>query len=162
MDNWNNACRGWRVITSIGVEYMRLALHHIGILVKDINKSASEHVCRYDSTIMSPIIHDPVQTAYVQFLQVQDETNYIEFVSPDGKDSKLHNALQKGGGLNHLCYSVADIDLTSKELQDKGMFLLQKPVEAVAFHGRRIAWLMGRDGIPLELIERGRDEWEIK
>jgi methylmalonyl-CoA/ethylmalonyl-CoA epimerase len=34
------------------------------------------------------------------------------------------------------------------------MLILHKPVPAVAFEGRRIAWLMGMDGIPIELVER--------
>ena len=33
------------------------------------------------------------------------------------------------------------------------MFILQSPVDAVAFEGKRIAWLMGKDGIPVELVE---------
>jgi methylmalonyl-CoA/ethylmalonyl-CoA epimerase len=40
------------------------------------------------------------------------------------------------------------------------MFILQQPVDAVAFPNRKIAWLMGRDGIPIELVEKGVDLWQ--
>jgi methylmalonyl-CoA/ethylmalonyl-CoA epimerase len=44
-------------------------------------------------------------------------------------------------------------------LRDEGLFLLQKPIEAVPFNPRRIAWVMGSDGIPIELVEPGEDWW---
>jgi methylmalonyl-CoA/ethylmalonyl-CoA epimerase len=37
------------------------------------------------------------------------------------------------------------------------MLLLQRPVPAAAFPGRRIAWLMGDDRLPVELVEEGAD-----
>jgi hypothetical protein len=39
------------------------------------------------------------------------------------------------------------------------MVLLQTPVEAVPFRPRRIAWLMGTDGIAIELVEPGEEWW---
>ena len=47
------------------------------------------------------------------------------------------------------------------EMELKKLFLLQAPLSATAFQGRRIAWLMGRDGIPVELVEAGSDSWEV-
>ena len=74
-------------------------------------------------------------------------------MTPDGPTSKLSNALKKGGGLNHLCYSCPAIDDECRRMREADMLILQSPVEAKAFSGRRIAWLMGRDGIPVELVE---------
>ena len=70
-------------------------------------------------------------------------------------ESKLAAAVNKGGGLNHLCYSVGDIEAAVTKLRDAGMITLCEPVDAVAFPGRRIAWLMGQDRIPVELVEKG-------
>ena len=139
---------------------MNIKLHHIGILVKDINKAAAEYFEKLGYFIKSGIIHDPIQTAMVQFLELCSGTPYVELITPDGTDGKLINAMKKGGGLNHLCYQTDDIDEFHKFLVNKGMFSLQQPVDAAAFPGRRIAWLMGRDGIPIELVESGVDNWE--
>ena len=136
---------------------MGLSLHHIGILVKDINKSASEY-SKMGYEIVSKVIHDPTQTAFVQLLKLGEDSVYIELISPDGPSSKLSNQLKKGGGLNHLCYQTPSIEETFDKMRDKGLFGLHAPVEAVAFSGRRIAWLMGRDGIPVELVETDKDE----
>jgi methylmalonyl-CoA/ethylmalonyl-CoA epimerase len=132
-------------------------LHHIGIVVGDIANSTMEYAIRLGCQIRSPIIHDPVQTAYIQFLSQPGDSVFLELVSPDGPESKLANALSKGGGLNHLCYAVDDIDSACSELRSRRMYLLQPPVFAAAFPSRRIAWLIGRDRIPTELVERGPD-----
>ncbi|HLV81960.1 MAG TPA: VOC family protein [Chthonomonadaceae bacterium] len=134
-----------------------LRLHHIGILVPDIPRAVADYCRRFGYQVRTEIVHDPVQTAYVQFLQLPGETSYIEFVAPDRAESKLSNALRKGGGLNHLCYATSDIETACQRLRADGLILLQAPVAAVAFSGRRIAWLMGRDALPIELVERGAD-----
>ena len=107
--------------------------------------------------VRGPIIHDPTQTAYVRFLSQPGDSVFLELVSPDRPASKLSNALRKGGGLNHLCFAVDDIEFACQELRSRGMSLIQGPVSAAAFPGRRIAWLIGRNRIPIELVERGSD-----
>ena len=130
-------------------------LHHVGVLVRDVARSAELYVRREGYVIRSPIVHDITQTAYVQFLALPGDSVFLELVAPDGEHSKLASALSKGGGLNHLCYAVDDIELGCGELRSRGMHLLQEPVPAAAFPGRKIAWLIGRDRIPVELVERG-------
>jgi methylmalonyl-CoA/ethylmalonyl-CoA epimerase len=137
---------------------MSLTLHHIGILVPDIAAAAGQYVARFGYRVCGPIVHDPVQTAHVQFLALTESVPYIEMVTPDGPQSKLSNALKKGGGLNHLCYATPTIDEDCRRLRENGMLLLQSPVPADAFPGGRIAWLMGRDGIPIELVEPNEGE----
>ena len=132
-----------------------LSLHHIGVAVKDISKTAESFSAQFGYEVKSSIIHDPTQTAYVQFLKLPGDSVYLELVSPDRSDSKLINALNKGGGLNHICYSTSDIDATCRQLRAMGLFLLQAPIPAAAFPGRRIAWFMGQDRIPVELVEKG-------
>jgi methylmalonyl-CoA/ethylmalonyl-CoA epimerase len=130
-------------------------------LVKDLEKAASEYVTRFGYEIKSSVIHDPIQTAYVQFLMLKENGPYIELITPDCLESKLSNALRKGGGLNHLCYQTDNIEGTFNRLADGGMFALQQPVPAVAFSNCRISWLMGRNANPVELVEKGVDIWEM-
>ena len=140
---------------------MDLKLHHIGIVVNDIEIASAAYTDKFGYVIKSCIIHDQIQTARVQFLQLNADVSYVELITPDGPESKLTNALKKGGGLNHFCYLTAQIDETCNEMESKGAFVLQQPVVAAAFPGRKIAWIMGRDGIPVELLEGGLDEWEL-
>ena len=132
-----------------------LRLHHIGIVVSNIPDSAAHFGSRFGCEPKSDVIYDPIQRAYVHFVGQPGDSVYLEFVAPDGPDSRLNGALDKGRGLHHLCYSTDDIDTTCADLRSKGMTLVRRPVGAVAFGGRRIAWLMGRDRILVELVERG-------
>jgi methylmalonyl-CoA/ethylmalonyl-CoA epimerase len=134
---------------------MDLRLHHIGIAVRDIARAAEDHRRRLGCQPVSEVIHDPVQTAFIQFLSVPGDSVLIELVAPDGPGSRLAGAVQKGGGINHLCYSTADIEAACEFLRADGMVVIHDPTPAVGFAGRRIAWLMGEEWYLTELVERG-------
>ena len=135
---------------------MYFPLHHIGFLVKDIAVSASDFISRLGYVVDSEVIEEPVQTACVQFLRLPGAANWLELVMPNGPESKLMGALQKGGGLHHLCYEVEDIGQACKHLRSQSMLMLAAPVPAVAFAGRRIAWFLDRSNFLLELVESGQ------
>lgn len=130
-------------------------LHHIGILVPVIEKHAQDYVQRFGYTIRTDIVHDPLQTAFVQFLEAPGESVFLELVAPDRPDSKLTKALSRGGGLNHLCYAVPDIEGACSDLIASGLPQIHAPTPAVAFNQRRIAWFIGRDRVVFELVEAG-------
>lgn len=134
-----------------------LRLHHIGYAVAEIPPASALYTARFGYEIVSPVIHDPLQTAHVQFLRLPGDSSYLEFVAPDGPDSKLSAAVQKGGGLNHLCFHSGPLEAMIEHLEANGLLLISDPKPAVAFAGRRICWLMGRDRLPIELVERRSD-----
>jgi methylmalonyl-CoA/ethylmalonyl-CoA epimerase len=134
-----------------------LRLHHIGYAVKQIGPLAEIYTQRYGYEFSTPIIHDPLQTALVQFLRLHGDQAYLEFVAPDGPESKLAFAAKRGG-LNHLCYSCGPLEQAIAELEDTGARLLSEPQTAVAFAGRRICWIIGEDPLPIELVERRDDD----
>ena len=113
---------------------------------------------RYGYERRTEAIHDPNQTALVQFLKLPGEATYLEFVAPDGPQSKLMGAVKRGGGLNHLCYSAGPLEEAIAHLEASGMKLISDPKPAVAFAGRRICWLLGPDQLPIELVERRHDD----
>ena len=142
-------------MTSTEQQLAALQFHHVGVLVEDIERSAKVYMERFGYELRSDIIHDPLQTAYVQFLSFPGERVFLEFVSPDGPQSALSLALKKGGGLNHICYSTSDIEQTCLQLRTTGLFLIRPPTPAVAFNGRKIAWFMDKSGVLFELVARG-------
>lgn len=133
---------------------MNLALHHIGIAVRDIARAIEDHRRRLGCEPLGELFHDPIQTALIQFLVVPGNPVLIELVAPDGPGSKLSRATFNGVSINHLCYSTDDIDAACQSLSDDGMVVFQAPTPAVAFAGRRIAWLMGAEWYLTELVER--------
>jgi methylmalonyl-CoA/ethylmalonyl-CoA epimerase len=136
---------------------MDLRLHHIGVVVRDIAQATRDYQRRFDCELEGGLVHDPIQTAFIQFLRFRDDLVLVELVAPDGPESKLSNAAEKGGGLNHLCHSTEDIEAACRSLRLAGMVVIHKPTPAVAFGGRRIAWLTGQDRLLIELVERDRE-----
>lgn len=142
-----------------GMTAADLTLHHVGLVVDRIEARRGFYTDTLNYRAVSPVLHDPVQTAFVQFFAILGADHFLELVAPDGEGSKLQNACRKGLPLNHLCYACAEIEATLAELREAGCFVLQQPAPAVAFGGRRIAWLMSRDNLLLELVERGSGGW---
>jgi methylmalonyl-CoA/ethylmalonyl-CoA epimerase len=132
---------------------LNLRLHHVGYVTKDIATIAAEYGNRYGYEIATPVIHDPLQTAFVQFLKLNDDRVLLEFVAPNSLESKLWHSARRGG-LNHLCYSCGPLGETIEGLQERGMRLIMEPKPGVAFAGRRICWMIGDDPLPVELVER--------
>jgi methylmalonyl-CoA/ethylmalonyl-CoA epimerase len=130
-------------------------LHHIGFAVRDIEAACAYYVKIYGYDICTPVIHDATQTALVQFLRLRSDQTFLELVAPDGPGSALATAVAKGGGLNHLCFLTDDIDRSFIQLQEEGLIALCAPVAGSAFGGRRIAWVLDRSRMPVELLERG-------
>jgi methylmalonyl-CoA/ethylmalonyl-CoA epimerase len=133
-------------------------IHHVGVAVQNIEETAKSYVRYFGYQRNSEIIHDPQQGAYVQFLSLPGDRVYLELVQPDGPDSNLSKAIEKGGGLNHVCYATDDIETACEALRERGLFLIASPVPAVAFKGRRIAWLMSPDRVITELVESSEEE----
>ncbi len=131
-----------------------LTLHHVGYAVQLLEPVAQSYLQRFGYVAETGLLHDPLQTAHVQFLRLPGDRTYLELVAPDGPASKLAAAVRRGGGLNHLCYVCENLEQAIAHLEATGMKLISDPKPAVAFAGRRICWLLAPDPLPIELVER--------
>lgn len=98
---------------------------------------------------------DPIQRVSVCFLK-REQTGDItlELVAPLGEESPVHRTLAKGGNsAYHTCYEVDDLDAALHHLTGHGCLTVSKPVPAVAFANRRIAWLYTPTRQLIELVE---------
>jgi methylmalonyl-CoA/ethylmalonyl-CoA epimerase len=133
----------------------RLRLHHTGLLVRDVERAAEGYARSLGYNIESPAIDDPVQTARVLFLRLPGATSWLELVAPIGPESRLAGALAKGAGLHHICYEADDLAAALAHFRAAGFMIIMEPVAATAFPGRRIAWVMDRQRLLIELLETG-------
>jgi len=133
-----------------------VTLHHIGYVVASIRQSAEGFARSLGMQWDGRIIHDPRQTVYVSFLYAAgDETKpVIELVEPEGPQSVVARFLERGGGLHHLCYEVDDLSKQLEWTRANRDLIAQPPVPAVAFGGRRIAWVFTRSRLLIEYLER--------
>ena len=133
-----------------------MKVNHIGIVVKNLEKSIKYYEEYFSLRLINPISVDPIQKVRVAFLRQPDQKFSFELLEPTGDDSPVMNALKKGGGLNHICYEVENISKAIYDLQKKGSKLISGPDPAVAFEGNYVAFLFTKGNEVIELVERYR------
>jgi methylmalonyl-CoA/ethylmalonyl-CoA epimerase len=126
--------------------------HHVGLVVREIEKSMSDHQQRYGFAPLSPIVDDHVQQARVVLLD-SGSNSLIELVEPFGSTSPLHKVLTRRAPLHHLCFEVASLDDSISHLRNEGLASISQPAPAPLFDGRRIAWLCDESSALIELLE---------
>jgi methylmalonyl-CoA/ethylmalonyl-CoA epimerase len=130
-------------------------LHHVGFAVPSISAAAEEFAVTMSAQWDGEIIHDPLQRVRVAFFKPVEPRNPVfELVEPDSEGSPVINFLKKRGGLHHVCYEVDDLESALRAANSVGLVLVSDPKPAVAFGGRRIAWVCSRRFLLIELLER--------
>jgi methylmalonyl-CoA/ethylmalonyl-CoA epimerase len=131
------------------------SFHHVGYVVRSIAEVGQNFARSLGAEWDGVIIHDPLQEARVTFMRCGGpETPAVELVEPAGENSPLHKAVAKGGGLHHICYEVDSLDVQLPQSRAAGCLVVKDPLPAVAFGGRRIAWVYTRQKLLVEYLER--------
>jgi len=117
---------------------LALKLHHIGIVVQDINESLGEisNFLSFESTSLPTIVGS--QKVNICFLKTNSV--YIELIEPAEPDSPIISFVKDGGGFHHLCFEVDDIHQEIDKMVKNGARLVVAPVKG--FEDRLIAFLM--------------------
>ena len=135
-----------------------MKLHHLAVVVADIERSAEFYKKLMNITPVTEIIHDPGQKVHIQFLAGSIlGPLQLELLTPDSDDSPLALALKKGGGPNHLCFEVADLDQALDLARQQGSRIICETVQAQAIANRRIAFVFTPDQQIVEFLEAPAD-----
>lgn len=130
-------------------------LHHAGYVLESIANSAAAFAESLAMVWDQRIVHDPAQTVRVSFLHPRtQEDPLIELVEPAGTESAVARFLRRGGGLHHLCYEVDSMEKQLEWTRIRRDLIVRAPTPAVAFEGRRIAWVYTKNKLLLEYLER--------
>jgi len=133
-----------------------MRLHHMGFVVADIAAAMPGFLRSLGATWDSQIFADPNQKVKVAFLTIRPGDPQVELVEPDGSDSPVLRFLnEKGGGLHHACYEVHNLEQELSDFRGRGSLIAKRPKPAVAFQGRRIAWVLTPEKFLVELLEEG-------
>ena len=133
----------------------QVKLHHIGYVVMSIEESGESFARSLGATWDGNITFDPLQRVRVTFLKGANPSDcLIELVEPGDAESPVTRFVKQGGGLHHLCYEVDDLEAHLEFCKSVGTMVIRKPVPAVAFGGRRIAWALTRKRLLVEYLEK--------
>ncbi|MEM9200697.1 MAG: VOC family protein [Actinomycetota bacterium] len=129
-----------------------IELAHVGYVVKDIERGINRFE-REGAVLTLEATPDPIQGVYVCLLRVDGAVD-IELVSPiEPGSSPVESRLARGGGLDHLCYFVDDVEGALADDEQKGSLIVCPPTYACAFE-RTIGFAQRRTGLVVEYMSR--------
>lgn len=131
-------------------------LHHIGYVVTSITESVDDFAESVHGIWDGAIIHDPLQQVRVTFIRpsAPEQGVLFELVEPADASSPVSNFLRRGGGFHHICFEVRDLDTEMENVRLHGGLAARLPQPALAFSGRRIAWVYTRTRLLIEYLEQ--------
>jgi methylmalonyl-CoA/ethylmalonyl-CoA epimerase len=115
-----------------------LKLHHVGIVVKNIQKSLGEltQYLDFESTTVPSLVGS--QKVNICFLKTNNV--FLELIEPAEENTPISNFIKKGGGFHHLCFEVDDIHLELEKMKKNGARIIVDVVNG--FEGRLTAFVM--------------------
>jgi methylmalonyl-CoA/ethylmalonyl-CoA epimerase len=136
-------------------EDLGFKLRHVGVAVPSLGPATQTLSDLFGYRVVSGPFDDPIQKVSVNFLtQADKDVAEIELIAPLSEDSPITSILGKsGGGAYHLCFETTDIEEALVHAKNNGCVIVSPPVPAVAFNGRRIAWIYTRSRQLFELVE---------
>jgi methylmalonyl-CoA/ethylmalonyl-CoA epimerase len=134
------------------------SLHHLGYVVPSIREGLARWSASLSAITVSASFDDEIQGARVAFLEFAGGGALLELLEPLTANSHLARFLHKGGGLHHVCFEVDDLEAHIHSMRTHQAMLIRRPQPAVAFGGRRIAWMMTRERLLVEYLERQRPQ----
>ena len=115
-----------------------MKLHHIGIVVKNIQKSLGElnQYLNFESTTVPSLVGS--QKVNICFLKTNNV--FLELIEPAQENSPISEFAEKGGGFHHLCFEVENIFEEIEKMKKKGARVIVEPTKG--FEDRLIAFVL--------------------
>lgn len=129
---------------------LNCTFHHIGVACRDLDVEA-RYWLMLGYRVESPDFEDEVQRVRGRFLIGPGPR--LELLVGTTPDSPVAGMVKRRVKMYHQAFETPDLDKAIAMLEESGARLTAPAAEAVAFGGRRIAFLFLPNGNILELIE---------
>jgi methylmalonyl-CoA/ethylmalonyl-CoA epimerase len=129
-----------------------MIIDHICFAVKDIEEGIEYWVRVFGYKQMTGIVVNTLQKVKVSFLTKKNSLT-VKLIEPLEDNHSLVNFVSRGGGFHHVCFKCDNIDEGVAELKDKGLITLVQPQPGEAFNNKKIAFLLAKYGLNIELID---------
>jgi methylmalonyl-CoA/ethylmalonyl-CoA epimerase len=139
---------------------LQFKLRHVGIAVPALSPATELLESLFGYRVVSGPFEDPIQKVAVNFLtQAADDVVEIELIAPLTEDSPIRSMLVKNsGGAYHLCFETSDMEAALAHATSVGCMIVSRAAPAVAFGGRKIAWIYTKTGQLFELVESEKQQ----
>jgi len=114
-----------------------LKIHHIGIVVRDIEAYLSSSPYHKSSDV----VYDPHQHSNICMLDTGQSETPVELIEPIDEKSTTYQYLKKNGnGTHHICYQIDDLESLERYMGEHKLKRIYGPVEAVVFGKREVVF----------------------
>jgi len=126
-----------------------LKIHHIGIVVKDINAYLkNSQYCR-----STEIVYDPAQHSNICLLRNIYNEPPIELIEPiDEKSTTYQHLIKSGNSIHHFCYQVDSYENLGVYLAKHKLKQISGPIEATVFDQKVVVFAYSRNQGIVEFI----------
>ena len=141
-----------------------MRLHHIGYLVKKIEKSIRAFQSLGYETVSlcgqpeKDFVHDPYRLCDIAFLtldseQTENPMGLVELVAPDSEQSPIWGLMSKYKNTPyHLCFESDCLETDLENLRAAGWMIFQPEAPAPAIGGKTVVFLMNPSAGIIELV----------
>lgn len=127
-----------------------LRFHHIGVACRDLD-AETRRLSPLGYRVEGTDFFDPLQGIHGRFLVGNGPR--LELIVQAANGGVLQPWLNSGVKLYHMAYETPDLELGIAYLRGQRAKLVVKPVPAIAFQNRKIAFLMMPNMLLVELID---------
>lgn len=127
-------------------------IDHICFAVKNISEGIQYWQRVFGYTQMTRVVENSIQRVKVTFLKKEDSLT-IKLIEPLENNKSIMNFVSRGGGFHHICFKCSNIDDQFNDLTEKGLIPLSRPQKGEAFNNNKIAFLLARYNLNVELID---------
>ena len=120
---------------------MMLKMHHIGIVVKNIDSYLK--YTQYNK--LNDPIYDPIQNSNILILQTINDEPLIELIEPLNENSYTYGYLKKyGNGMHHICYIANSIIEVNEYILKFNFKKILGPIPAIVFNNDLVIFAYSR------------------
>jgi methylmalonyl-CoA/ethylmalonyl-CoA epimerase len=131
---------------------IQMKIDHICFAVKNLHDGIAYWDSVFGYKQMTKIVENSRQKVKVVFLR-KDDSITMKLIEPVEGNQSLLNFVNRGGGFHHVCFKCSDIEEEIDALNAKGLMTLVPPQPGEAFNNNKIAFLLARYGLNIELID---------
>ncbi len=128
-----------------------MIIDHIGIQVNSIEEGIKNWENIYGYKQMTEVVINSRQAVKVVFMEKENSV-LVKLFEPLDKKAPGSSPLQREG-LHHLCFKCDTLNTEIDRLKQSGLRVVARPQPGEAFENENIAFLYGKQGLNIELIE---------
>ena len=129
-----------------------MVIDHIGIVVRSLEEGIQQWETSFGYKPSTDIVVNARQQVRIVFL-AKEGSVIVKLVEPVAPDSPVFAFARRGGGLHHLCFRCESIDDAISKLKGDGALCLNPPEPGEAFNNNKIAFLLAKNHLNIELID---------